>query len=150
MAAAKAQRRLDGLLLVLETVAGQVQMQPWPPYLLDLRRDEAKPDLRLVTQYQSGAGLSMTTSRSSSPAQKAAAADAAATSKVTASSRRATATISRSPLVMTTALRPVIRCRNPIRPRPEFQAAPLTPTARRKPNPHRDALPVIGPPTKPS
>ena len=51
VAAAQAQRRLDGPLLVLEAAAGQVQMQPSRADLLGVGGDEAKPDLRIVTRY---------------------------------------------------------------------------------------------------
>src|SRR6266700_774245 len=50
VAAAQAQRHLDGSLLVLEAVAGQVQVQPLRADLFAVGSDEAKPDLRVVTR----------------------------------------------------------------------------------------------------
>jgi hypothetical protein len=88
-AAAQAQRRLDSSLLVLEAAAGQVQVQPSPTDLLSVGGDEAQPDLHLVTRHQRAAGLREHLPVEQ-PGPKAATAAASATSKVTASSRRAT------------------------------------------------------------
>jgi hypothetical protein len=56
VAGAKAQRRFDGSLLVLEASAGQVHMQPTRANLLGGGGDEAEPDLQLV-------GISINSSR---------------------------------------------------------------------------------------
>jgi hypothetical protein len=57
VAAAQAQRCLDGSLLVFKAGAGQVQMQLSRANLHGVGGDEAEPDLRLVTWHQRAAGL---------------------------------------------------------------------------------------------